>query len=206
MQLRIPPIGLLLVVMLFSFEACHSPVNPKPRGYFRINFPKKSYRKFQKPGYPYTFEYPTYATIERDTSFFGGKPENPWWIDIVFPDFDGKIYLSYKKIGQKYSLNRLVNDAYKMTYENSLKADNIVREAFQTPNNVTGLMYKVSGNAATARQFFATDSVRHFLRGALYFYATPNADSIAPVVSFIEKDMWHLLKTLKWKMPEKKMK
>jgi len=192
---------LLLLVTIIS--ACNSPVNPKPRGYFRIKFPDREYQTFDKPGYPYTFEYPVYATIERDTAFFGGKPENPWWINVVFPQFDGKIYLSYKKIGNKYTIQKLVNDAYKMTYENALRADGIVTEMFQTPNNVGGLMYKVSGDAATSRQFFATDSVKNFLRGALYFHHTPNADSIAPVVDFLSKDIWHMLETLKWKKPAK---
>ena len=182
---------------------CNSSSTPKPRGYFRMSFPEKAYRSFDEPGYPYAFEYPVYATIEKDTSFFGQKPENPWWINITFPDFKGKIYLSYKQIGARYSLNRLVNDAHEMTYKNALKADAIVPEAFQTPHGASGLFYKVSGNAATARQFFATDSVRHFLRGALYFYTAPNADSLQPVVDFIEKDMWHLLETLRWRNPEK---
>ena len=193
---RLPGVAALFLIL---FSACHPAFSPKPRGYFRIAFPQKEYTTFNEPVYPYTFEYPTYATIEKDTSFFGEKPENPWWINIAFPDFNGKIYLSYKRIGKKYTLNHLINDAYKMTYKNALKADAIVPEAFQTPNRVTGLLYKVGGNSATARQFFATDSVKNFLRGALYFHHPPNADSIRPVVLFIEKDMWHLLETLKWK-------
>ncbi len=192
---------LLLSTLLFFTAACQPAFTPKPRGYFRIVFPEKKYKTFNAPGYPYSFEYPAYAEIEKDTSFFGQKPENPWWINVVFPDFNGKIYLSYKKIGNKYSLNRLINDAYEMTYQNALKAESIVPEAFHTSHNVSGLFYNVSGNAATAKQFFATDSVRHFLRGALYFYAPPNADSLQPVVQFIEKDMWHLLETLQWETP-----
>lgn len=187
--------------LFLCLTACQSTFTPKPRGYFRIILPEKKYQTFNEPGYPYAFEYPLYATIEKDTAFFGKKPENPWWINISFPDFNGKIYLSYKIIGDKYSLNQLVNDAYEMTYKNALKAESIVPEAFHIPNGVSGLLYNVSGNAATAKQFYATDSVRHFLRGALYFYAPPNADSLQPVVRFITKDIWHLLETLKWKKP-----
>lgn len=187
-----------LLIGLLWITACQVHFTPKPRGYFRITFPEKSYRVFKEPGYPYTFEYPVYATIEKDTSFFNQKPENPWWINIVFPRYHAKIYISYKIIGPDYTLNKLINDAYKMTYKNALKADAIVPEAFSTPYHVSGLFYNVSGDAATARQFYATDSTRHFLRGALYFYTTPNADSLQPVVSFIQKDMWHLLETLRW--------
>jgi gliding motility-associated lipoprotein GldD len=187
----------VLIVTLLA--ACGGHYTPKPRGYFRIELPKKQYQVFDEPGYPYSFEYPVYAKIVKDTSFFQKKPENPWWINVVFPSFNGKIYISYKVIGKEYTLDRLVNDAYTMSYKNDVRADAIVPEYFHTPNDVSGIFYNVSGNAATARQFFATDSTRHFLRGALYFYAVPNADSLAPVVRFVEKDMWHLLETLKWK-------
>ncbi len=190
---------IIFLVVFFGVAGCQSSFTPKPRGYFRIHFPEKKYKTFDEPGYPYTFEYPVYARIEKDTSFFNQKPENPWWINIAFPDFEGKLYLSYKIIGQKYTLEKLINDAYEMTYKNSLKAEAIVPERFETLHHVSGMFYNVSGNAATARQFYATDSVRHFLRGALYFYATPNADSLQPVVNFIQKDMWHLLETLEWK-------
>lgn len=185
------------VSLLFS---CNSDVyTPKPRGYFRIDLPKKSYQRFDEAGYPYTFEYPKYAKIEKDTVFFNEKPENPYWIDIDFPEFHGKIYISYKEIGKKYTLKQLVNDAYEMTYKNTVKADAIIPEEFTTVNHVGGLLYNVKGNAATATQFFATDSTSHFLRGALYFYAVPNADSLKPVTQFVTADMWHMLETLKWR-------
>lgn len=191
-------LGPVIIMIVFLFS-CQANYTPKPRGYFRIIFPEKKYEIFNEPGYPYTFEYPTYAHIVKDTSFFNKKPENPWWINVVFPDFNGKIYISYKIIGKKYSLEQLINDAYTMTYKNTVKADAIIPEMFQTPHHVSGIFYNVTGNAATAKQFFATDSTQHFLRGALYFYSTPNADSLKPVVQFVQKDMWHLLETLKWK-------
>jgi gliding motility-associated lipoprotein GldD len=68
-----------------------------------------------------------------------------------------------------------------------------------TPNGITGIFFKVGGNAATARQFFVTDSTKHFLRGALYFDSTPNADSLGVVNDFLEADMKHLINTLQWK-------
>lgn len=187
------------VLMVWCLSSCQTNYTPKPRGYFRIAFPEKSYQTFDEPGYPYTFEYPVYAKIVKDTIFFDQKPENPWWINIDFPTFNGKIYISYKVIGKKYSLEQLINDAHTMTYKNAVKADAIVPEIFQTPYHVSGMFYNVAGNAATAKQFYATDSVKHFLRGSLYFYSTPNADSLKPVVQFVQKDMWHLLETLRWK-------
>lgn len=190
------------IYILFSvllLTACSQVYTPRPRGYFRIKLPAKSYRVFNEPGYPYTFEYPVYAKVVKDSMYFDTAAENPWWINIEFPGLDGKIYLSYKIIGKKYSLEQLVNDAHFLTYKNDVKADHIDQILYETPHHVSGIFYDVGGNAATAKQFFATDSSSHFLRGALYFYAVPNADSLAPVTKFVEKDMWHLLETLKWK-------
>ena len=83
---------------------CNSVYTPKPRGYFRIDFPKHAYQTFRLPEFPYSFEYPVYAKIIRDTSFFGDKPENPYWINVDFPRFHARIYISYKKVeGNNFS-------------------------------------------------------------------------------------------------------
>lgn len=183
---------------ILSLSACNSTYTPKPNGYYKIDLPQRSYQKFDKPGYPYTFEYPVYATIAQDTSFFEAKPENPWWINIDFPRFNGRIYISYKVIG-KTDFSKLLNDAYAMTYKHTAKASSINDSLFTTPLGVEGIYFKVGGNAATANQFLVTDSVKHFLRGALYFDATPNEDSLRVVNDFLKEDMRHLINTLQWR-------
>jgi len=69
----------------------------------------------------------------------------------------------------------------------------------RTPHGIGGVFFNVGGNAATAKQFFVTDTTRHFLRGALYFDATPNEDSLRIVNNFLEVDMAHLINTFRWK-------
>jgi gliding motility-associated lipoprotein GldD len=187
-----------LLVLFVSVVACNSSYTPKPKGYFRIDFPKHEYKVFDQAGYPYTFEYPVYANIIKDTTFFEDKPENPYWINIDIPRFGGKIYISYKEIGRN-DLNKLVNDAYNMTYKHSTRATEIVDSAMRTATGVSGVFFSVGGNAATAKQFFVTDSVKHFLRGALYFDASPNEDSLGVVNNFLQDDMKHLINTFRWK-------
>src|SRR5690348_3479259 len=97
---------------------------PRRRGDFRIDFPAHRYQTFDQPGFPYSFEYPVYAKIVRDTSFFDTVPENPYWINIEFPQFNAAIYISYKKIGPN-SFDKLKDDAYKMTFKHSYKATSI---------------------------------------------------------------------------------
>jgi hypothetical protein len=84
---------------------------PKPTGYFKIDFPEKKYQLFDQPGYPYSFEYPVYAKIVKDSTFFGEETENPWWINVDFPQFAGRIYVSYKAIGQN-KFDTLIKHAF----------------------------------------------------------------------------------------------
>ena len=186
-----------LIIIIFCL-ACNSPFVTKPRGYFKINLPNHEYQTFNQPGYPYTFEYPVYAKVVKDSTFFEAKAENDWWINVDFPNFDSRIYISYKSIANN-DFNKMVTDAYNLTYKHSQKASSIDDSAFRTPTDVSGVMFKVGGNAATANQFFLTDSVHHFLRGALYFDAPPNEDSLQPVNDFLRQDMQHLINSFQWK-------
>lgn len=208
---------LICVIVIMVSSACNSVYTPKPRGYFRIDLPSKEYQQFDRPGYPYTFEYPVYGNIIQDTSFFEEKPENPYWINIDFPRFHGRVYMSYNIIGgaarfkvknargeyvDSVGVNRLeqlVKGSYDLTYKHAYKASSIEDSVFRTPNGVEGIYFKVGGNTATANQFLLTDSTRHFLRGALYFDATPNEDSLSTVNRFLQEDVKHLINTFKWR-------
>ena len=189
---------IIICVLFIVVNSCNSDYTIRQKGYFRIDLPEHRYVTFDKPGYPYTFEYPVYSSIIQDSTYFESEPENPYWINIDFPALNGKIYMSYKDI-RKNQFDKLVDDAFKLTYKHSTKATGIKDSLMRTPNGITGIFFKVGGNAATARQFFVTDSTTHFLRGALYFDSTPNADSLSVVNDFLEVDMKHLINTLRWK-------
>jgi len=216
---------LLLIAVVYGLSSivlsCNSPYTPKPKGYYTIDFPKREYQIFNQPGYPYTFEYPLYANVVKDSTFFGDANENPWWININFPQFNGRIYVSYNEIGGKAvfkvkrgggytdsiginSFQKLIENSYSLTYKHSVKASSIDDSIMTTANNIHGTFFKVGGDAATANQFFLTDSVKHFLRGALYFDATPNEDSLGIVNQFLLQDMKHLVNTFKWKQNNSK--
>jgi len=189
----------IAVVAMVILAACNSDYIVKPRGYFKIDFPQKAYQAFNQPGYPYTFEYPVYGTVVKDTLFFDQQPENPYWINIDFPQFHSRIHISYKDV-KKNNFDSLVNDAFTMSYkQHTYKASAIEPEPFTTPNGIEGVYFTLRGNTATGNQFFATDTTKHFLRGALYFAATPNEDSLAPVNEFLKRDLQHLINTLQWK-------
>jgi gliding motility-associated lipoprotein GldD len=195
--MRIPRIWLII---LFSFAACNSDYTAgKRKGYFKIEFPEKKYQLFDWPGYPYSFEYPVYSTVVKDSTFFDDKAGD-YWINIDFPRFGGKIHMSYKPILTKDQFDSLRNDAFKMATTQHINiSTGITDSLMHTPNGVGGLYFSLGGNTATANQFYLTDTTKHFLRGALYFDATPNEDSLSIVNDFLKKDLEHLINTLKWR-------
>ena len=206
----------IVIVTLFA-GGCNSNYSPKPTGYFKIDLPKRAYQVFDRADFPYSFEYPVYAKVMQDTTFFEEKPENPFWINVDFPSFNGRIYVSYNIIGGRAtfkvkrregvyadsvgvnSFERLIKGSYDLTFKHSYKASSIEDSVFRTANGVEGIYFKIGGNTATSNQFLVTDSVKHFLRGALYFDATPNEDSLSIVNDFLQQDMKHLINSLKWK-------
>jgi gliding motility-associated lipoprotein GldD len=213
--LRVLSVFFLFLLLLAT--GCNSTFTSKKKGYYKVDFPKREYVKFDKPGFPYSFEYPVYARVVRDSSYIDNNPENPYWVNIDFPSFNGKIFISYKTIGGtsnykvknkegKYrdsvginTFQNMVNDSYNLTYKNDVKANSIEDSVMHTPNDITGIFFRLSGNVATAKQFFLSDTLHNFLRGALYFDATPNEDSLRPVNNFLQEDMKHIINTLRWK-------
>src|SRR5688572_13865444 len=121
------------LLLMVCFTSCNSDYVQKPRGYFEIKLPSKKYQQFNQPGYPYTFEYPVYGQAVRDSLFFDEKAENPYWINIEFPEFEASIHLSYKEVGRN-KFDSLVNDAFTMAFkQHTTVASAINREPFSTP-------------------------------------------------------------------------
>jgi len=183
-------VGLTILVFL---SACKHHFTPKPKGYFRISFPKHKYKTLEDI-YPYTFDVPDYVTVAVDKQLNA----EPYWINLDYPLYNGKIHISYKKIED--NLNMVIEDSRKLAYKHSIKADAIGEKLFIKPDKkVYGILYDIKGNAASSVQFFLTDSIKNFLRGALYFNSVPNKDSLAPVISFVKEDVIHLMETFEWK-------
>ncbi len=206
----------LIILTALAFS-CNSTYTSKKRGYFKIDLPEHRYQRFEREGFPYSFEYPVYGDIIQDSTYFDNAPENPYWINVDFPKFGGRIFFSYKQIGGKalykikqpdgkykdsFAVNefdKMVADAFKLTNKNDVVSTSIKETVINTPNNVHGIFFKVGGNAATAMQFFLSDTTANFLRGALYFNVTPNSDSIKPVQDFLQADIEHIINTFRWK-------
>jgi gliding motility-associated lipoprotein GldD len=183
-----------LAVVILIGGSCGENYIPKPRGYFRIDFPEKVYCRFDT-NFPFTFEYPVYSRIIRDSSSLA----EPYWINIVYSSFHAQLHISYKKISG--NLRNYLEDSRTLVNKHIPKANSISQREFTDPvNKVYGLVYNIRGSdAASTYQFYLTDSTTNFLRGALYFDLVPNNDSLSPVIEFLKADIERMISTFRWK-------
>ena len=80
-----------------------------------------------------------------------------------------------------------IEESRSLAYKHAVMADAILESVYINDNEkVYGLLYDYKGSSATATQFYLTDSVDHFFRGALYFN-TEVTDSILPINNFIKE-------------------
>ncbi len=185
-----------LLGLALSFAACSgNNYSPKPRGYYHIDLPKKAYQHFDN-GCSYTFDYPVYAVIQPDSS----RGTRPCWYNLSFTRFNGRLHLTYYDVSSKAEYEGLIEDARSFAFKHTVKANSIDQKLINYPDRkVYGIYYVIEGNTASSVQFFLTDSIKHYFRGALYFNERPQYDSIQPVVTFIRKDIDRMIETFKWK-------
>lgn len=171
-------------------SSCEEEYQPKPIGYFRIGIPESDYAPLISEC-SYTFDLNTSSHwIEKEQC----------WGDISYPDIRATIQLTYKPISNEMELDAILKESQDLAYKHSVAAQGIGEKMYTNPaSNVHGILYQMQGNAASSTQFYVTDSSSHFLRGVLYFYSAPNADSLKPVNEFMFGEMVHLIESLEWK-------
>lgn len=185
---------IIAFLIFFIATSCEQNYTPKPRGYFRIDLPEKKYQTFDTT-FPYTFDYPIYAEIVSDPH----SPNEKYWINLNYLPFNATLYISHKDVDD--NLIQYLEDAHKMVMKHIPKADAIYDSLIlDRERNMYGLIYQLEGSgAATPYQFFLTDSISHFVRGALYFNIAPNNDSLEPVIDFITDDINYMINSFRWK-------
>jgi len=185
----------LLFLLSVLFSSCDEEYTPKPRGYFRIDLPEHSYKTLETEC-PYGFEYSNFAIA----NVYSGSQIEHCWYNIDYPKFNATIHLSYSPIKNKSDLEQQLGNSRALVYKHTVKADGIEEiPILNETKKVYGLRYNLSGNSASQVQFYLTDSTKHFLRCALYFNSSPNADSIGPVLNYISKDIDRFIETFHWK-------
>jgi len=182
------------VLLLFS-GACNTEFHPKPKGYNRLELPEALYRSLPD-SLPYTFEYSVHSTLLKDTSWVREKH----WVEIYYPQLKATVHITYKRLNENPELlKEYLDDSYTLTAKHQIKAYAIDESISKTPSGKTAVIAEIEGEVPSQFQFTMTDSVHHFLRGALYFNVKVQNDSLAPAIAYMKKDMMHMINTLDWK-------
>ena len=207
------------MMLLLPFSSCHSnDYAPKPLAYLRIDMPEHEYFLLDtmrtNPGdtlviggdtaialtgstktFPFTFEAnQCIEWTEKDA------PKGERWIDLMYPQWDGVVFLTYKHLAGPDDLRGQIDTSSRMLEKHYQFTSGVEEQGYEDPeNHVYGTVYYLKGNrVASTCQFWLTDSSSHFLRGALFLNVKPNNDSLAPVIDYIQADIEHMVETLRW--------
>ena len=97
------------------------------------------------------------------------------------------------------NLQEHTEESRSLAYKHDVMANAIAEQVYINDSlKVYGMLFDYDGVTATAAQFYLTDSLNHFFRGALYFN-TEVSDSILPLNNFLKKDVKHLIESFRWK-------
>ena len=188
--------ALLIIIVCLS---CNEDYVPKPKAFLRLDYPEAKYIKTNLNNLPFSFETNLLAKKISSKLLYGTTES--YGVNIEYPSLKSTLYLTYKAIGgDNKNLEDFLRDAQKLTLEHTIKADEIPKYPYENlENKVYGMLSEVKGDVASTAQFYVTDSVNHFLTGSLYFKVKPNYDSILPAANYIQKDIKHIMETLRWK-------
>src|ERR1035437_2679435 len=121
----------IIIIIILPITSCHeADYTPKPRGYYRIDFPKKEYKLYDGGSCPFKFEYPKYASVDIDSE----RDAQPCWLNVQFRSFNGTLHLSYKEV--KNNLYQYTEDSRSLTDKHMVKASAIDETQIVGPNHV----------------------------------------------------------------------
>lgn len=183
----------LFVAILLTTISCRQDINvPKPKAYLKLDYPTAEYQ-YTDTKLPFLFDKNLLSSLEviRKNNIIEG-------VNLVYKPMNASIYISYKFVD--YNLDNLIKSSLSITQQHAKIAHSVSEKEFT--NNISrvyGKIFDLSGPVASQIQFYATDSINHFLSGALYFNTRPNYDSIYPATRYIQNDIIRLMESIEWK-------
>ena len=193
--------------------------SPKPQAYLRIDLPEHEYFLLDTmrtyPGDTLVFDGDTDIALSGFTKTFPftfeanqciewtekDAPKGERWIDLKYPQWDGVVFLSYHRMHSPNELKEHIDGSTRFMEQHYKVASGVEEQGYEDhENGVYGTVYYLKGSkVASTCQFWLTDSTTNFLRGSLFLNRTPNNDSLAPVLEYIQADIEHLVETLRWR-------
>jgi gliding motility-associated lipoprotein GldD len=193
-------LGFFLALQIISCDGDSKIIVSKKRMYPFVDYPKNvKIVEANNNGCPFKYSYADYYTFEKDTLYFGKKPVNECWFNLKSKQLNATLYCSYFDIKSKSQLSSLISDAFDASNEHNVKANNRKESIIKNKNGVSGILFEIDGDVASPIQFYLTDSTRHYMRASLYFESKAKQDSTAPILKFIEKDIYTLIDSWNWK-------
>ncbi len=179
-------ISTLFFLTLF-LVSCSDNYTPKPRGLIKVDLPAKKYNKIDIDC-DFSFEKPIYSLLR--------KINQDCFYNLEFPAQNGVLHITYHPLEQ--NLLDHIEESRNLAYKHDMMADAILESVYiNNQDKVYGLLYDYDGVTATSTQFYLTDSIKHFFRGALYFN-TEVTDSLLPINNFLKEDIKHIIETFRW--------
>lgn len=205
----------LLLVMCVCLLGCFQtdpPVRPHdlPKLYTKVTLPEPAYNKIQVANDSVSLEFEGSAYAELSTIKHPDKNKccataNPLpccqdiWFDLDYKAFNASLNFTYKRIESAERAE-------------SIKKDEVLSNHINTNNGIAEVVEETAGgspqgyafvhtsynNAGEPERFYLVDAFgQNILLGSLIFNVSgQDPDSLAPYVSFIQKDIAHLISTL----------
>lgn len=186
-----------LIVMLVSFcllSACEEPVQlPKKHGFPRMDIPVQTeYQLMQSATCPFEFEIPVEGEVTRDLT-------DSCWMDVQFDRYNITWHISHRDArltGRTADFH--FEEHRKLVYKHSQKATEIRPFDYDVPaGSVTA--HELFGEVGSPYYLFLRDSSNtQVVTMAIYFQTSLKNDSLAPMISYMKKQLDHTANTLKF--------
>ena len=190
----------MCLIIALVFSGCNNTPDaiPKPRAYPKIKYPERRYIAFEDADCPFSFRYPDYLSVEKQTSFLGEAPSDPCWFDLVSTTFDARLHCSYIPVSDDNPLDGLIRDAFTIANKINQRSNYMDEIRVGNAQGVSGLVLEFQGPAASPMHFYLTDSTDHFLKASLYCNTKVRPDSLRPITEFIKVDIAEVLNSFSW--------
>ena len=153
-------------------------------------------RETQHKDLPFEFRVSDATVVELSDS---GRVQRLVGVNILYPELGAKLYCSYFPVTPA-SLRIAEAECRSFVARQAKPTDRIAEKAYSNPDaEVYASLFLIEGESASPIQFMLTDSVSRFFRAALYFNCKPNADSLAPAVAYIRRDIVELIQSFSWR-------
>ncbi len=137
-----------------------------------------------------------HAEINTNATIDFTQKDNNKWITIKYPRYAMELYCTCTPT-DKSTIDEVINNRSERM---ALNIDGLTSEFTEiaTPSGVMGKIINSPDSKVTPIQFIASDNKSWVFSGALYNNnKSTNTDSISPVINAVNRDIIHLIKTLR---------